>query len=203
MPRLLLLLLSTAAAVREPPDYRAELHRSAAARVEALAQEGRLSEAVEFAERFQETVEPSAAVEYEVALSCRAAGRDREALAHYDRALGLDPAHAAALYDRGEMLLVLDRIEEARRDFREAARLRPDHWAVHFRLAEMAARDRDPAAFEAHLTDALGHGFDFRAVIEDPNWRRWAVDPTLGPVIEKLIVVYSDEKLLDTLRAPQ
>jgi hypothetical protein len=79
----------------------------------------------------------------------------------------------------------------------------PDHWAVHFRLAELAARDHDTARFESHLTDAVRNGFDFRTIATDPNWRSWARDPELGKVITKLVVLYSQEDLLELLQAPR
>lgn len=184
---------------REPPDFRAELFSAAAAQAEAYNAEGRFADAIAFGERFQRAVAPAADVAYEVAYAYNGQGELDAALRAYNTVIELDPHHAAARYDRGELLLARKRYADARVDFEEAARLRPDHWVVHFRLAELAGRDGDSVAFEAHLTDALRCGFDFRTALADPTWRGWFRDPKLGPVLVKLITVYSDEALLDGL----
>ena len=184
---------------REPPDFRAELMASAAAQADALNADGRFDDAIAFAERFQKAVDPAADVEYEVAYAYNGKGDLDASLASYDAVISLNPHQAAARYDRGELLLVRGRDHDAEVDFEEAARLRPDHWAVHFRLAEIAGRAGDVDAFEAHLTDAIRCGFDFRTAIQDPTWHAWFHDPKLGPVLTKLVTVYGDEKLLDGL----
>ena len=210
---LLLAVCLGARAAREPDDYRKDLMAGAAARVSSMSATGALEDAIDLAERFQRQVEPSAAVTYEIALALNRMGRRSEAIARYTKALALDPDHAASLYDRGELYLLDGKTELAKADFERAAVLVPNHWAVHFRLAELAARDHDPAAFESHLTDAVRNGFDFRALIipgpegaaptMDPNWQAWARDPELGKVITKLVVLYSQEDLLELLQAPR
>ncbi len=196
----LLLWGGPALAAREPPDYRAELVRAAAARAEALNAEGLYPEAVDFARRFQAGVEPAADVAYEAAYALNRMAKLEDALDAYTQTLALNPDHAAARYDRGELLLALGRPGEAREDLLAAARLRPDHWAAHFRLAELAGHDRDVAAFEEHLMAALRNGFDLRTLLADPTWTSWISDPGLGPVLQKLIIVYGDERILEGLR---
>ena len=209
---LVLALCLGARAAREPDDYRADLMAGAAARVSSVSESGALEDAIALAERFQRQVEPSAPVTYEIAYALNRMGRRSEAIARYTKALALDPDHAPSLYDRGELYLLDGRASLAKADFARAAALVPDHWAVHFRLAELAARDHDAAAFESHLTDAVRNGFDFRSLIVpgpdgaptmDPNWRAWAHDPDLGKVITKLVVLYSQEDLLELLQAPR
>jgi len=209
---LLLAVCLGARAAREPDDYRKDLMAGAAARVSSVSQSGALEDAIALAERFQRQVEPSAAVTYEIALALNRLGRRPEAIARYTKALALDPDHAPSLYDRGELYLLDGRVALAKADFERAAVLVPNHWAVHFRLAELAARDHDAAGFESHLTDAVRNGFDFRSLIVpgpdgaptmDPNWRAWARDPDLGKVITKLVVLYSQEDLLELLQAPR
>lgn len=192
-------LPGTAFAARQPEDFRAELVSAAAAQAEALNADGRFDDAIAFAERYQDAVEPAADVAYEVAYAYNGKGEIDRALRAYDAVIALDPHHAAARYDRGELLLSKGRDAEAQADFEEAARARPDHWAVHFRLAELSGRAGDAPAFEAHLTDALRCGFDFRTAIADPTWRAWFRDPKLGPILTKLVTVYSDEQLLQGL----
>jgi tetratricopeptide (TPR) repeat protein len=209
---LVLALCLGARAAREPDDYRDDLMAGAAARVSGVSESGALEDAIALAERFQRQVEPSAPVTYEIAYALNRMGRRSEAIARYTKALALDPDHAASLYDRGELYLLDGKISLARADFERAAVLVPGHWAVHFRLAELAARDHDTAGFESHLTDAVRNGFDFRSLIVpgpdgapsvDRNWQTWARDPELGKVITKLIVLYSQEDLLELLQAPR
>ena len=192
-----------ARAAREPDDYRKDLMAGAAARVSSVSESGALEDAIALAERFQRQVEPSAPVTYEIAYALNRMGRRQEAIARYTKALALDPDHAPSLYDRGELYLLDGRVALAKADFERAAVLVPDHWAVHFRLAELAARDHDAAGFESHLTDAVRNGFDFRTIVADPNWRGWARDPELGKVITKLVVLYSQEDLLEMLQTPR
>lgn len=195
--------LSVASAARPPADYRRELHRSAAAEVAALAARGQVEEALTLGKRFQTRVEPSSAVLYEIGLLHNQLGQLSEAMDHYDRALKIDPDNAAARYDRGELLLERGESEAARADLEAAATLRPDHWAAHYRLAELAGHRRDSAALETHLMAALRNGFALQTLLADPIWRKWAVDPELGPPIAGLIVVYGDESILEQLRSPQ
>jgi tetratricopeptide (TPR) repeat protein len=195
--------LGAARAAREPDDYRADLMAGAATRVARVSESGAPDDAIALAERFQRQVEPSAPVTYEIAYALNRLGRRSEAIATYTKALALDRDHAASLYDRGELYLLDGRIDLARADFERAAALVPEHWAVHFRLAELAARAHDAAGFESHLTEAVRNGFDFRTIVADPNWRGWARDPELGKVITKLVVLYSQEDLLELLQAPR
>ncbi len=193
-------LLGAALAAREPADYRAELHRAAAARAEQMNQGGLYADALAFAERWQRAVEPSSVVAYEAAYALNRMAKLDEALDAYSRCIELDPKNAAARYDRGELLLALGRPDEARADLHAAAELRPDHWAAHFRLAELAGKDRDVIAFEEHLMAALRQGFDLRTLLADPTWVSWFRDPLLGPVLQKLVTVYGDERMLEELR---
>lgn len=196
---LALALMLPAQAVRPPTDFREVVHRSAAAELEALNARGDFAAVREHGQRFLDRVEPSARVLYEMAYAANRQGERRAALGLYDRAIEQDDELAVAFYDRGELHLLEDDVAAARADFEAAARLRPDHWAVHFRLAHLAGRQGDPEAFDAHLMAALRHGFDFRTVVQDPDWRRWAAHPELGRVLRRLIVVYSDEALYDAM----
>lgn len=188
-----------ALAARAPPDYRDDLVRAAAARAQGLNEAGQFEDAIAFARSFQRTVTPAASVAYEIGFAYNRMAKLDEALDAYDEVLKLDPDHAGAHYDRGEILLALGRYDEASADLEAAARLRPDHWVVHFRLAELAGRRGDPVGLEQHLTDALRQGFDLRTLIKDPTWRGWFRDPALGPPLLKLVTVYGDESMLEGL----
>lgn len=198
------LLLGAALAVPSPTDFREVVHQSAAAELEALNAAGDFAEVLKQGARFEAHVEGAALVRYEMAYAANRLGQDHKALRLYTRALALQPDLAIALYDRGELRLVSGDAAGARADFEAAAAARPDHWAVHFRLAHLAGMDGDPDALETHLVEALRHGFDFRTILQDPDWKAWATHPQLGQVLRRLIVVYSDEALYEQLlEAPQ
>ncbi len=191
-----------ASASRPPPDYRAGLHARAAADLEQLNAVGRFDEAIERGKRFDDRVERAAVVAYEIAFAHNRKGEVDEALDWYDRAIEADPRNAPARYDRGELRLLRDDTEGAAEDFGVAAEERPTHWVVHFRLAQVAGLRGDDRAFREHLTEALRHGFDFRTILDDPQWRTWAQDEDLGRVLRRLIIAYSDETLWEKLSAP-
>lgn len=196
-----LMLAVAQAAAPPPPDYRAEVMGQAVRQLEALQAAGELDAVVREGARFQEHVAPDAGVAYEVALAeNRRSGGGRAAMKAYDAVLALDPAHAAARYDRGELHLAAGDTDAARADFEAAAAAHPDHWVVHFRLAHLAGLAGDARGLEDHLTEALRHGFSFRTITADPTWRAWMRDPALGSVIARLIVVYDDEALIEELR---
>ncbi len=193
---LLLACLLSASADHPPPDYAQVLAADAAARLEASNEQGRYADTVEWGEDFQEQVLRAADVEYEIAFAWNALGESSRARRHYRNAVELEPDHAAAWYDLGELLLVEGDLDDAEDAFGHAADLRPDHWAGAFRLAEVAARRGDPERFEAQLRRALSAGFSFRVVVGDANWLGYYRDPALRDVIRRLVTVYSDERLL-------
>ena len=133
----------------------------------------------------------------------RLLGRPGDAAAGLRQAVALEPAFAAAWYDLGELLLLEGELEAARAAFLQAQQLRADHWAGSFRLAEVAARQGDPLAFEVHLKEALRRGFSLRTVVGDPNWARYYRDEDLGEVMRRFITVYADESLQDAFREPR
>lgn len=192
-------LVDAAVAELPPPDYRDALMGAAADEVARRARAEGLDAAADFAERWSRQVGDDTRLAYELGLASRLAGEPRAALRRLDRAVELDPGFAPARYDRGEILLSVGELDRAEADFREVARLAPDQWAGHFRLADIAGLRADAAAFERHLLDALRHGFSFRDIVGDPRWSRYVADPMLGPVVRRLVVVYQGEEVLEAL----
>lgn len=197
-----LALVAWARAEVPPPDYRDALMASAADEVAGIARDKGPEAAEDFAARWGRTVGKDARVEYELGLAWRLAGDAERAEKHLDRAVSLDPGLVAARYDRGEVRLNAGDLDGAEEDFREVVRLAPARWAGHFRLADLAGRARRTDAFEAHLLEALRHGFSLRTVVGDPRWHGYLVDPELGPVLRRLALVYQDEAVLEALEAP-
>ncbi|MFC5957801.1 tetratricopeptide repeat protein [Streptomyces pratens] len=78
-----------------------------------------------------------------------AAGRDEEALAHYDLALALDLGYASAYASRGVPLSGLGRHDQALRDLDRALELSPAYAWARARRDEVRRR-RDDAGHDCH-----------------------------------------------------
>lgn len=200
-----LLLLAVAGggpahATRDPQDYRARLHQDAARQAEVYNAQGRPADAAALCEEQVGAFGEDAAVLYEWAFALNALGKLDRAEERYGRVLAREPRHAAAAYDRAELRLLRGDVDGAAADLKVAAQERPDHWAAHFRLAEVAARRQDPAAFEAALMAALSNGLDLRSLGPDPDWQGFARDPEVGPVLVRIVSVYGDPATLEQLR---
>ncbi len=184
------------------PDYRVVVAEAAGSEVARLARDDSAEAAERFAGRWMRVVGESARVQYELGLAWRLAGDDRRAASSIDRAVHLDPELAAARYDRGEIRLAAGDLEGAADDFATVARLEPTAWPGWFRVADVASRRGDAAAFETALLKAFRHGFSTRLVAQDPHWRGLASDPTIGPTFRRLVVVYQGDGALEELRLP-
>jgi len=184
------------------PDYRAELGARLAAEVRALATAQSLDAAIERAVEIEDHVGPLVAVRYEAALARNQAGSIRPALVAYDQVLALDPDHIGALYDRGELLAVAgteaDR-QQARTDLERAEQLRPDHWAVPYRLALLSARDHDARGMADALTRSLRAGLDLGLLANDPAWRAVLTHPDTGPTLLRFARTYGSDRLVQQL----
>jgi tetratricopeptide (TPR) repeat protein len=182
------------------PDYRAELGARLGAQIEALSATNPEA-AGTLGARIEDRVGPLAEARYATGLAFNRA-RDRDtALVWYDRCLALAPLHRGALYDRAELRLLGGDTEGARADLGLLLAHPPVHWSTQLRVAQLAAMDGDPLAFERAMVGALAAGFELRTLALDPAWRAWLDDPALGPILHRLIAVYGSEGLLDELRS--
>ena len=188
------ILLNTSLGIRPPPDYREEKVQEVLTELDALSSSGRLSEVIERGASFEESFEPTSDVAYEMGLAANRLGNRADAFFHYRRAIELEPGHAAARYDRGELWLLEDDLGSAKEDFEMAAIHRPEHWAAHFRLAHVAAAEGDTVGMESHLDRAIATGLNFQLLEADPEWRTWASDEDRGPVLKRVILRYSNEE---------
>ena len=179
----------------ELPDYRVALDEHLAEGVDQLNQVGRYRDAIKLAGRVQRAMGRLSGVSYEAGYAHYQLGEYDMALAHYDTALKHDPECSSAAYDRGEIRLIKGQHDKAGADFQMVVRLKPHHWAGHFRLAHIAGLLGDSTQFEEHLMDALHVGFDLEVVMSDPDWARFIKHPELRPVLRKVIVLYGNDQL--------
>ena len=84
-------------------------------------------------------MEPTAPQLFQLALQHQQTGRLPEAEACYRQVLALDPGHAQAHNNLGNVLTALGRAPEAEPHYRRALELRPDSAAVHDNLGKVLA----------------------------------------------------------------
>lgn len=213
---LLYLLITLVRAEMPPPDYDRVLARAAWVEVNRIIEESctfdpmqrafactsDLDHAIQRAEAFQRQIFQDAGLAYLIGLAHKYAGRDDAAARAYREALKLEPDRAEAWYDLGEILLARQELEEAERAFTHVSEL-IDHgdkaWLGPWRLAEVAAHRGDPDTFERHIREALRRGFSFRTIMGLPNWRAFYANPALRDSIDKLVTVYGEPSVLDSL----
>lgn len=216
MSGLSVLLVGTALSAVPLPDYREDLARARWYEVNAVLEDAcryeplqravacseRVDEAIALARSFQQHVFPDAGLAYLVALAERYKGREDAAERGFRQALELDAHYDAAWHDLGELLLLRGDLDGADQAFAEVTDLLtqgPNAWVGPWRQAEVAAHQRDAPRFEGHLKEAIRRGFRFRTIAGLPNWREFYADPVLRVSIRKLVTVYSEPSVLDTL----
>ena len=99
-------------------------------------------------------------------------------------------------------VVIIDGADDAERAFTEVAKRKTtgdNAWVGEWRLAEVAAFRHDPVAFERHIVTALERGFTFRNVMGLPNWRGFYADPALRDTLDKLLSVYADPDVKESL----
>jgi tetratricopeptide (TPR) repeat protein len=186
-------------AARVPADYRAVLGADLAKEVSTLNQSGRYRDAIQLAGRMRRSVGRIPSVSYEAGYAHYQLGEIEAAVRHYDAAIQLNPDLAMAYYDRGEIHLTEGRLAQAQMDFERVVELEPKHWVGHFRLAHMAGLAENATLFETHLMAAIGAGFSFNSVLNDPDWKRFTMHAELQHVLRKIIVLYGNDDLLQWL----
>jgi len=189
-----------------PPNYEASLLEAAEVRTDHYLSKNRLKRAKRYIENFRQHVGDDARLTYEHGLTLRLLGETEAAKKLLNEAITKDPDLAQAWYDLGEVHLLLDEEQEALLSFQRASELSEEHpngWAAPFRLAELAGKSGQPAAFESWLEKAILRGFSFEATVRGTEtWGQFLEDPELGDIMKRLITVYENERLLDDWQAP-
>jgi protein O-GlcNAc transferase len=134
--------------------------QAAQAALAVLCEAGRAGEALPRCAPLLARHPDDAQVQFNVGAVHEAIGDPSRALAHYDRALALDPGFVSALQNRGIVLTRLGRVDEAVENNRRFVSMCPGSVAAHFNLAEtfLAARRYEEAAAAARKALALDPG---------------------------------------------
>lgn len=197
----LLLLCPLALAELPPPSYREALMDRAERSADALLAQNQPQEALTLVREFRDQVGDHPRLAYEQGLILNLMGESRQAEALYREALKQDPTLAAAWYDLGGLLLLREEQDEAREAYEQAAALTEDHpqgWGATVQLALLAARAQDAEGLERWLRESMRRGLRFATLAESPEWTQILRDPTLGPILRRMVVVYGEEALLET-----
>lgn len=94
-------------------------------------------------------------VHAKLARAYRATGRHERARQLFLRELRQDPGDIDTLLDLGELLIDMNRLGEAGEKFRRVLEIEPDNAEAHFRLAEIADRERNHQAALEHFDVVL------------------------------------------------
>lgn len=164
--------------------------------------ETRLDDAIAHGQRFLDQVRDDGRIRYLMALAHRHTGRLDAAEAELGRAVRVSPDRSEAWRELGELRTLRGDHAGAAKAFAQVTRLEPTNWVAWFQRAQTAGHLEDATAFEAHLLEALEHGFTFRVIEGNPAWRAFLGNPSLGRILERLGGVYGDPELLERLRAP-
>jgi len=117
----------------------------------ALAQQGRVQEAIGQYEQSLRIKPNSASAHYNLGNALFQAGKTPDAIRQYEEALRIDPADVKAHTKLGNVLQQLGRVEEAIGQYQQALQLQPEYAAAHNNLAvALMAQGRLPEAIEQY-----------------------------------------------------
>ena len=150
---------------------------------------------------FEDTVFASARIRYELGLQYYQSGDVVAAEMQYQEALKVDPAYVPALYDLAEILLMRGDISTAKQHFMTLQQAGP-HWVVSYRLAQIAARERDTKQMEVYLKRALREGMPSQILVDDKvQWRSYVQVPEIGRSIELLLSALGHDSIWNEIRS--
>jgi tetratricopeptide (TPR) repeat protein len=161
-----------------------------------------LGRAIDLADDFQDRLFRDARLEYLTGLAWRLKGDDGRAQRRFESAVRLDDTRQDAWHDLGEVRLARGKFAAADEAFGKVTELVSDGnkaWIGPWRQAEVAAHRQDPATFEKHMKLALKRGFSFRQIRGLPNWQQFYADPIMRDPIRKLVTVYGEPSVLESL----
>jgi tetratricopeptide (TPR) repeat protein len=160
-------------------------------------------EAMTYAKDFEREVMETAGLAYLQGLIWREMNETTKAEAALRRSLQLDPDGVDAWYDLGEVLTTKDALMEAASCFQQVSRLLPtgpDSWRGPLKEAEVAAMRGDGIQFEQGIREALRRGFSLQMIRGHENWKHYYRDPALHNHVDKLIRIFGDDALLQSLQ---
>ncbi|MGO9245281.1 MAG: tetratricopeptide repeat protein [Verrucomicrobiia bacterium] len=127
----------------------------------ALAQAGRIPEAIEHLQQALRIRPNYAEAHNDLGTALAQTGKTEEAIAHYQQALRIRPNYAEAHYNLGMALAQTGKIGEAIAHFEQALRIKPDFAGAHNNLGMALAQTGKIEEAIAHFEQALQIDPDF------------------------------------------
>jgi Flp pilus assembly protein TadD len=121
----------------------------------ALAEQGRLEEAIGHYNEALRIKPGEAEVHNNLGNALVARGNFEEAIGHYYEALRIQPNYARTHNNLGNVLARLQDVDEAENHYREALRLEPDYAGAHYNLANVLASQGNAEEAISHFNEAL------------------------------------------------
>ena len=150
---------------------------------------------------FEETVFPSARVRYELGLQYYQMNNLSAAEMQYQEALKIDSEYAPALYDLAEILLIRGEIAVAKQHFITLQQQVHQHWAISYRLAQIAADEGQTKQMEMHLKRALREGMPSQILIDDKvQWQSYLQQSDVALSMEFLLSALGHDSIWKELR---
>jgi len=182
-------------------DYTVEIEEKALSKMISYISKEEYAKAEHYLNDFEAKLFPSSRLHYELGLQYNTLGKLTSALQHYNQALKIDPHLQPALYDRAEIFLLQKRTKEAQQDLEQLVSENVEHWVIYFRLAEIYAQQQQGSLFEEHILLAIRYGFSLHLLLESgDNWKTYANDPILKEHLYRIIQLYGDESIWESLQ---
>ena len=138
----------------------------------------------------------SARVHYEVGLEYNQQGNIERAEQQYRASLSIDDSYIPVLYDLAEILLLRGDIKEAKQHLLTIQQQEGEHWVVSYRLAQIAASEKDTAMMELNLKRALREGMPSQVLLDDKmQWQPHLVNRTVALSMELLLSALGYESI--------
>lgn len=166
-------------------DVPQELERSALAVIQRASSS---EEALVLVRDFEHTVFSSATLYYEVGLSMNQSGDLDGAIACYQQSLTIETDHIGALYDLAEIHFLKRELDISKQYLLRLTELSTVHWVVHYRLAQIAAHNKDVRHLEQYLSQAIHHGMPTQIFRDDVvQWRTFLTESTVALSLEMFL----------------
>ena len=150
---------------------------------------------------FEQTVFASARIHYELGLQYNQQGKITMAERQYRASLSIDDAYIPALYDLAEILLLRGDTKEAKLHLLTLQQQQGQHWVVSYRLAQIAASEKDTAVMELNLKRALREGMPSQVLLDDKaQWQIHLANRTVALSMELLLAALGHESIWNGIK---
>jgi tetratricopeptide (TPR) repeat protein len=152
-------------------------------------------------QNFEQTVFASARIHYELGLQYNQQGNITMAERQYRASLSIDDAYIPALYDLAEILLLRGDTKEAKLHLLTLQQQQGQHWVVSYRLAQIAASEKDTAVMELNLKRALREGMPSQVLLDDKaQWQIHLANRTVALSMELLLAALGHESIWNGIK---